>query len=242
MFLLALLAPAESVCSTYSPRVREADDYYLARRNPANVQTAIGLLRAEVRENPRNYEAWWRLSKFICYLARQNDDDTKVRLLNQAIDAGRHAVALDPNRPEGHFWLGANLGLLAEERGMLKGLLLVDDVRKEMEMVVRLNPDFDEAAGLRVLGRLYYRAPFFKGGDKRRALVLLQQSLQRYPDNSLTMLYLADTYRAIGMRDQARQQLEHILQLCPDPLDGPELDVNKAKARARLEKYFTSGY
>lgn len=222
-------------------RVRQADDYYLGRQNPENARRALQLLREAVAHNPRDYEAWWRISKFTCYLARRTPKPEKLRLLDEAVDAGKRAVALAPQRVEGHFWLGANYGLTAEARSFIKALLLVDAIRQEMETVVRLDPDYEQAAGLRTLARVDYRAPFFKGGDKRRSMELLEQCLTRYPENSLTMLYLADSYIALGLREEARRQLEKIIALCPDPNYAPELAENQEEARARLAKFFRIG-
>ncbi len=215
-----------------------ADDYYLGRHQVENVQKALTLLREGVAKNPREYEAWWRISEFNCYLARQASDAEEVKLLEQGIDAGKKAVAIAPNRVEGHFWLGANYGLLAEARGLLRGLLLVDAVRREMETVMRLDPDYEQGGGERILARLYYRAPFFKGGDKRRSIRMLEDSLKRYPENSLALLYLADSYWAVGRRAEARAMLEKMLKLCPDPLYGPEQEDNQAEARDKLANDF----
>ena len=131
--------------------------------------------------------------------------------------------------------------MIAEEGGLLDGLRLVDTIRREMETVLKLDPDYEEASGLRTLGRICYRAPFFKGGDKHRSVQLLEDCLRRFPENSLTMLYLADSYQAVGRRQEARQMLEKILQLCPDPEYGPELADNQAGAREALAKNFRAG-
>jgi len=221
-----------------SEGVRRADDFYLGRQNSQNVREGLQVLRERVAQNPSDYEAWWRISKFNCYLARQAAKPQKLKLLDEAVDAGKRAVTLAPNRVEGHFWLGANMGLTAEERGFVKALMLVDTIRQEMETVVRIDPDYEQAAGMRTLGRLDFRTPFFKGGSKRRSVELLENCLQRYPENSLTMLYLADSYMSVGLRDKARKQLENILSLCPDPLYTPELAENQAQARTMLAKFF----
>ena len=34
--------------------------------------------------------------------------------LEAGIAAGRKAIAIDPSRPDGHFWMAANMGALAE--------------------------------------------------------------------------------------------------------------------------------
>ncbi|MBZ5543529.1 MAG: tetratricopeptide repeat protein [Acidobacteriia bacterium] len=243
---LAWWAPLPAVAAsptttTLSERVRQADDYYLGRQKLENVRRALQLLRDALAHNPANYEAWWRLSRAACYLARHTAKPEKIRLLGEAVAAGKRAVALAPQRVEGHFWLGANYGLTAEERNFVKALMLVDSIRQEMETVVRLDPDYEQAGGERTLARLDFRAPFFKGGDKRRSRDLLEKCLRSYPQNSLTMLYLADTYWSLGLRSEAREQLEKILALCPDPLYGPELAENQAEAREKLAKDFHSG-
>jgi len=227
--------------ASISVQVRKADDYYLGRQDLANVSEGVSLLRDAVAANPRDYESWWRLSKFYNYWGRHAPDGEKVKLLRAGVEAGKKAVAVEPGRVEGHFWLGANYGLIAEEGGLLDGLRLIDTIRREMETVLKLDPDYEEASGLRTLGRICYRAPFFKGGDKHRSVQLLEDCLRRFPENSLTMLYLADSYQAVGRRQEARQMLEKILQLCPDPEYGPELADNQAGAREALAKDFRAG-
>lgn len=219
-------------------QVRDADDYFLGRRDLDNVQKAVQLLGERVAQSPKDYEAWWRLSKFNSYLARHSEGKTEDKYLEAAVAAGKKAVSLAPNRVEGHFWLGANLGLQAEDRSPFRALLMIDSVRKEMETVTRLDPDYEEGGGSRSLARVDYRAPFFKGGDKQKSIRLLQKVLDRFPQNSLTMLYLADSYMALGRRKEARQELDKILSLCPDPMYGPEQEDNQAEARERLTKYF----
>lgn len=219
-------------------RLREADDYYLGRQNPDNLTKGLELLRTEAAQNPDSYEAWWRIAKSVYYQARHSTGSAKAKLMDGGIEAGKKAVALEPDRVEGHFWLGANEELIGESRGFLRGLFWVDSIRKEMEIANRLDPDYERAGALRTLARLDYRAPFFLGGDKRRSIERLKKCLDQHPDDSLAMLYLADSDMALGHRDEAREQLEAILQLCPDPQYGPELAENQEEARARLAKYF----
>jgi len=224
-----------------SEPVRRADDYYLGRQNLGNLHRGLQFLRERVAKEPADYEAWWRIAKFVSYLARHTPDDDKLKVLPEGVAAGRRAVALAPTRVEGHFWLGANLGLTAEEENFLRGISLIDNIRREMEIVNQIGPDYEQASGLRTLARVDFRAPFFKGGNKRRSVDLLEKCLTRYPDNSLTMLYLAESYLAVGLRDEARKKLEGILTLCPDPVYGPELADNQTEARRMLAEEFHTG-
>lgn len=242
--LPAVRARAADGASTGRPasvQIQQADDYFLGRQNLSNVNLGVDLLRSAVAQSPQDYESWWRLAKFCNYWGRHTSGPQSVKLLKDAIEAGKKAVQLQPNRVEGHFWLGASYGLLAEESGLIEGLRLVDTIRHEMETVIKIDPDYEEASGLRTLARLDYRAPFFKGGDKQKSIQLLEECDHRFPDNSLTMLYLADSYIAVGRRAEARALLERILKLCPDPQYGPELADNQNEAREALTKNFRTG-
>ena len=235
------LAMASHAAGALPARVIEADDYFLGRAKLENVQQGVALLKQEAGQNAKSYEVWWRLAKFYNYIGRRTQGNERMKALEAGIETGKKAVALNPNRVEGHFWLGANYGLKAEESDWLEGLRLIDPVRREMEITIKLDPDYEEASGLRTLARIYYRAPFFKGGDKRRSIELLEECLRRHPTDSMSMLYLAESYTAVGRRDDARKVLERMLSLCPDPDYGPELADNQAEARDMLTKELRTG-
>lgn len=238
-----LLRASGATTTHYSipAQAREADDFFLGRQNLSNVRRGIDLLRDAIGRDASDYESWWRLARFYNFWARRASDSEKIKLLRQAVECGKRAVALQPNRVEGHFWLGASYGLLAEETNLIEGLRLIDPIRHEMETVVRLDQDYAEGSALQILGRVDYSAPFFKGGDKQRSIELLEECLKKYPDNPQTLLYLSDSYLAVGRRAEARALLEKILALCPDPQYGPEVDDYQAEARHALARNFRTG-
>jgi tetratricopeptide (TPR) repeat protein len=237
--LLACLTGASGAARPLplSEPVTEADDFYLGRQNPENVVKGLDLLRAGVVQNAADFEAWWRISKFALYQARHTTGPDKLKLLNEGVTAAKKAIALEPNRAEGHYWLGASYDQISEARGYWRGLLFLDDIREEMETANGLNHDYEQVGAIVTIARLDYRAPFFKGGDKRLSIRLLKECLKRFPENSKAMLYLSDSYLAMGLRSEARQELEAVLNLCPDPQVAPELAENQEEAKARLAKY-----
>jgi tetratricopeptide (TPR) repeat protein len=224
--------------SIFSSPVYQADNYYQARRDLNNVRKGISILQAAVSRNPNDYEAWWRIAEYDSFLARHSGGKQQKAILREGIEAGKRAETLQSGRPEGHFWTGANEGLLAENSSVWTGLRLINPVRDEMQIVMKIDANYQQDGAERILGRLYYEAPFFKGGDKQLSIRLLQDCLKRYPDNSLTLLYLADSYMAVGRREEARKMLNRLLSLCPDPIYEPELLDNQAAARERLKRYF----
>jgi len=238
----AAAAPAPDPNRT---RLATADNLYDQRADLAKARQGTQVLHDVLSADPNNFDAWWRLARLDNFIGRQqddgNDDKEAIRTFEAGTDAGRHAVSLQKDRVEGHFWLGANYGLLAEEQGWIKGLRLLDTIRAEMETVVKLDPNYEEAGGQRTLARIYYRAPFFKGGDKQRSIQLLEDCLRRFPTDSFSLLYLGDDYLAVGRRDEARQLYEKVVSLPADPAHGPELAENQNEARRRLERDFRSG-
>jgi len=238
--LIATVATARGASDSvplYEP-ARQADIYYQQRQDVENVRKALTLMHDATAKNPQDYEAWWRIAMFTSFLARRTSRTEEPKLLDEGIAAGKKAVNLSPDRVEGHFWLGANYGLAAEVGGGMKAFRLLDRIRGEMQTVLKLNPEYEQAGALVILGRVSFEAPFFLDGNKQHSIELLEECLRRYPQNSLAMLFLADSYMAVGRREDARKQLEHIMNHDPDPEFGPELAANQAEARARLAKYF----
>lgn len=214
------------------------DRLYNQRADLQNVRKAIAILKKLVESNPNSYGAWWRIAEYDCYLSRHVPGNQQNSILRDGIAAAKKAEALNPHRPEGHFWAGANMGLLAENLGLFGGLRLIGPIKDEMQEVLKIDPNYMDDGADRILGRLYYQAPFFDGGNKELSVRLLETCLKRYPGDSLTMIYLADSYRATGQRSDAQKMLEDVLKLNSDPINGPELAEYKARAKRELKKYF----
>ena len=98
------------------------------------------------------------------------------------IAAGRAAIALAPNKPEGHFWVAANMGALAESFGMRQGLKYRGDIKDELETVLRLDPAFQQGSADRALGRWYYKVPGLFGGSNKKSEEHLRKSLTYNPE------------------------------------------------------------
>ncbi len=58
----------------------------------------------------------------------------------RGVAAGKRAVDIDAARPEGQFWMAANMGTLAESFGLRAGLRYRGPVKRELETVLRINP------------------------------------------------------------------------------------------------------
>jgi tetratricopeptide (TPR) repeat protein len=130
-------------------------------------------------------------------------------------------VKLHAERPEGHFWLGANYGGSAE-RSTLAGLSSVEDIRSEMDTVIKIDEKFQNGSAYLGLGQLYLRAPRVLGGDTAKAIQYLQKGEQIAPENALIKLYLAEAYHMAGRDAESRKQIDVLLAMTPSPDYVPE--------------------
>jgi hypothetical protein len=150
--------------------------------------------------------------------------------------AARAAIALQPSRPEGHFWLAANMGALAESFGMSQGLKYRKPIKAALEDVLRLDPAFASGSADRALGRWYYKVPGLFGGSNAKSEQHLRASLRYDPQSTASWYFLAETLEDMGRKPEAREALQRVIDAPLNPEWAPEDKQWKALARARLAK------
>jgi tetratricopeptide (TPR) repeat protein len=240
--LLLPLAVGEPLANPADPRatLAAAQEAYNRRGDPAQAAAAVTLFAAAAAADPSSYEAHWQGARacyaYGTYTLPEERTAERIHVFEDGIGRAKRAVALRPDGVEGHFWLGVLLGVWGEARGVLKSLAVVPEILAAMDTCLRLDPSVEAWGPDRLLGRLYFKLPWFKGGDNQKSRQHLERSLAHEPANELTRLYLADTYRALGMKREAQEQLRHILDTAPDPRWAPEYPWVRAQAEQLLKK------
>ena len=145
-------------------------------------------------------------------------------------------MEIDAGRPEGHFWMAANMGSLAESFGLRAGLRYRSAVKRELEIVLAMDPSYQEGSADRGLGRWYLRVPGFLGGSKNKSVEHLRRSLTYDPGSAASHFFLAETFVAMNRLEDARRELQKVLDAPIHPDWVPEVNEFKQKARALLEK------
>jgi tetratricopeptide (TPR) repeat protein len=227
-------APPATV--TPAELIAQADQLYARRDDLGQVRDGLAKLRGARAADPNNYEAAWRLAKFNYYLG---DNTTTAgerdKAFDDGIEAGRAAVKLEPQKPEGHFWLGANLGGQAKV-SMLSGLADTDEIRQEMESVLKIDEGYLSGSAYMALGQVYLESPRMMGGDPKKAVEYMEKGLKFGEKNAPLHLRLAEAYLALDRQADARKQLDIILNMTPDPDYLPEHKKAVAEARKLLDK------
>lgn len=228
-------APVETV--SVADMIAQADRLYAQREDLGRVREGLGLLKRARTADANNYDVAWRIAMFDYQLGSHTKDQAeRDKAFEEGIEAGKAAVALQDNKPEGHFWLGANHGGVAQT-SLLGGLGEIDDIREQMNAVLRTDESYQAGSAYMVLGRVELEAGRMMG-DPEQAVQYLEKGLKFGPNNGLLRLRLAQAYIKVGRKDDARKQLDAIQKLTPDPNYLPEHKEAVTEARKIIDRGF----
>ncbi|OGD19438.1 MAG: hypothetical protein A2Y70_07550 [Candidatus Aminicenantes bacterium RBG_13_64_14] len=216
--------------------VQQGDDLYVERGDLAKAKEALAKYQEALAAGEDAYDVNWRLARVEYWIGDHTADKTaKKQIFQQGIDHAKKAIERGPDKVEGHFWLGVCYGVYGEAKGVLKSLFLVKPIKEEMRRVLEIEPAYDKGGADRVLGRVFHEVPGFAGGSEKKSLEHLLKAVEYGPRVGLNLLYLADTYISLDQIEKARETLEYILTMEPEPDLIPETEEERVQARQRLE-------
>ncbi len=217
-------------------KLAEADALYEGRVDMAKARVAVAALRQAQVADYGNYEVAWKLARAAYFVGdRTDNDDESDDMFRLGTEAGQVAVKLQPDKADGHFWLGANYGGTAEN-STLASLASVQDIKREMEAVIKIDESYESGSAYLGLGRLYMQAPRVLGGDLNKAIEYLEKGLKFGANNSLLRFYLAEAYEDANRTSEAKKQIEAIMAITPEPNYAAEHSDAVARAKKLLER------
>jgi tetratricopeptide (TPR) repeat protein len=214
----------------------DPDALYAARNDLAKARAAASIWADRLRQNPKDFEAAWKAARARYWLGTHAADAERKAFLESGIEAGRVAATLDPKRPEGFFWQAANMGALAESFGMRQGLKYRGEIKNNLLTVLKLDPAFQKGSADRALGRWYFKVPGMFGGSKAKSEEHLRKSLTYDANSTASHYFLAETLLDAGKKDEARSELQKVIDAPIDPDWAPEDREFKDKARKLLAR------
>ena len=229
-----LLALTMSVVTGSSFGQDGPDALYRERENIARAREAAGLWEAALKANASDFESAWKLSRATYWLGKQDAESARRQWLERGVAAGRTAAALQPTRPEGHFWLAANMGALAESFGLRQGLRYRGAIKDALETVLRIDPGYLDGSADRALGRWYFKVPGLFGGSNAKSETHLRKSLTYDENNVLSHFFLAETLLELDRDNEAMAALQRAIDAPLSNDFAPEDRVYKKQAAELL--------
>jgi tetratricopeptide (TPR) repeat protein len=212
----------------------DPDQLYAERVQLERAVEAAAIWEGRLAGGTSDFESAWKLARACYWLGGHVASAERRKQYERGIVAGKRAVDINAARPEGHFWLAANMGTLAESFGLRAGLRYRGPVKRELETVLSLDPSYGEGLADRALGRWYLKVPRLFGGSKKKSVEHLQRALTYDPTAAASHLFLAETYLAMDRREEARQELQRVLDAPVHPDWVPEVGEFKQRAGALL--------
>jgi tetratricopeptide (TPR) repeat protein len=250
MLLLVLNLTAQSL-------LQEPDSFYDNRgavfhqdkliADDANINEAIKLYKKviETAAGAEKEEATWKLMRAYYFKGKYttNDSEMKKKIYDWGKDLGKTALEEFPESVGVHLFSAIVWGVWGEEYGIMKAARqgVAGKIKDHCEKVVKLDPNFDEAGGYRVLGRVYFKAPkiplILGWPSKKKAVEILEEGYKIAPQNLNTRQFLAEALYFQDQKERAIQMMKDILAET-ETIEGIAEDaVIKSEVKATLAEW-----
>ena len=211
----------------------DPDELYRRRENLASAARAADLW---AQRSTTDFGAAWKLARACYWLGTHEPEQNRRGTLERGVRAGENAIRLASKRPEGHFWLAANMGRLAESFGILQGLKYRGPIKDELERVLKTDPAWEGGSADAALGQWYATVPRLFGGSRQKAEQHLRRALEHDANNTSALSFLGEMLAADGRTAEARVLLRRAVAAPFDPEWEPEDREFKQKSAALLKK------
>jgi tetratricopeptide (TPR) repeat protein len=164
---------------------------------------------------------------------RAKTTDEKIAAYDRGRQAARRAVEQAPRDPRAHLWYGINTARLGQARGIMNSLALLSTVKTEMRTALELDPSSPVAYAL--AGNVYLEVPRMLGGNLAKAEEAFRHGLRLDPHYTHLRVGLAKVLLRAGRPDEARTELQAVLdeQHPTNVADWTVRDVPDARALLR---------
>lgn len=186
-----------------------------------NIDQAISLYQEALKTatGAEKEEATWKLIRAYYFKGRYttNDSELKKQIYDLGKNLGEEAIKEFPESAGVNLFLAIVWGVWGEEYGILKAARqgVAGKIKALCEKAIEIDPNFDDAGGYRVLGRVYFKAPkiplILGWPSKAKAVEILEKGYQLVPQNLITRQFLAEALYSQDQKERAIQLMKGIL-------------------------------
>jgi tetratricopeptide (TPR) repeat protein len=190
-----------------------------------NYKKSIELYVKAVDQQPDDYEANWKCARAY----REYADKAKKREIEgwkdicaqygkAGMQYAKKAIELKPERPEGHYYYGLNVGIYSDGVSILTALSegLKDKTQQSFEKTYAINKLYKDGGPMLSLGRFWAVLPW-PLRDRKKALVYYREYQQTpyFATNTEAQLFVAELLIQMGGKEnkaEAKGYVEKGLQ------------------------------
>ena len=173
--------------------IEQGAKLYDQRENMDNVYEALKLFEKHLEKDPNSAEANWRASMANYYIGHLIKGRRKrKRHFHLGIKYAEKCVEITQGKlVDCHFWLGTNVALLKQEKGLLSMAFGLKEIFDHFETSRKLDPKYASSGPYRMLAVLSFRAPGFLGGDSSKAYDYIKTAIKNSPNEPLNVYFYA---------------------------------------------------
>ncbi len=183
----------------------------------AEIEKSIGTLvsfekNLEDAQSPR-YKTLIDMTRLSFELGEMVPAQDKQKWFEKGAGYARIMIGEEPRRVEGYYWHALNLCGICEISRAATALSTIPQIIKDLNAAIEVDPSYDQAGPLRVLGRILCKVPAWpiSEGDLDQSLNLLRNAIKIAPDNSTNHLYLAETLIELNQETEACAELHLVM-------------------------------
>jgi tetratricopeptide (TPR) repeat protein len=190
-----------------------------------NYKKSIDLYVKAVEQAPDDYEANWKCARAYREYADQAKKkgvegwkDICAKYGKEGMQYAQKAIELKPDRPDGHYYYGLNVGIYSDGVSILTALAegLKDKTQKSFEKTYEINKMYKNGGPMLSLGRFWAVLPW-PMRDRKKALAYYReyQETPYFDTNTEAQVFLAELLIQIGgdkNKAEAKGYVEKALQ------------------------------
>ncbi|MGD8493296.1 MAG: hypothetical protein PVH44_06785, partial [Desulfobacterales bacterium] len=173
-----------------------------------NYKKSIDVYIKAVEKQPDDYEAAWKCAR----AHREYADEAKKKGIEgwqdicaeygkAGMQYAQKAIELKPQRPDGHYYYGLNVGIYSDGVSVFTALKegLKDKTQKSFEETYEINKMYNDGGPMLSLGRFWAVLPW-PMRDRKKSLAYYReyQQTEYFATNTEAQLFLAELLIQIG--------------------------------------------
>ena len=190
-----------------------------------NFKKSIELYQKAVEQQSDDYEANWKLARAYREYADKSKKkgvegwkDICAKSGKEGMAYAKKAIDLKPERPEGYYYYGLNVGIYSDGVSILTAIAegLKDKTQQSFEKAYEINKMYKDGGPMLALGRFWAVLPW-PMRDRKKALAYYReyQQTEYFATNTEAQIYLAELLIQMGgdkNKAEAKGYVEKALQ------------------------------
>jgi tetratricopeptide (TPR) repeat protein len=217
------------------------------RDNITKLKICLQAYEKAIKIKPNDQEILERLSIGYYWFGNlqpgKKNKQIRMDVYQKGMDYAKKLTDINPRSAAGIFWNATNNASYCKERGFTKSALNIGSIKEQAKQVIEIERYYYRGGPQRLLARIYWGTPWLlrKSGESLEdGANLIKDVLSKYPNFTLSYIFLGDIYWEMSEKKLSRQTFEKVFTIPENALPEfmPENRRDRQTAKEKLKEYF----